>query len=186
MLASTAAVMINIWGRYGSFGETLRTSFFQVSSIMTTTGYTTVDFDTWPVLSRLILFMLMFVGACAGSTGGGLKVSRIILLSKIVKNDITRALHPRSVNTVNFEGRTIEKDTINYLNAYFILYIFIYVVSVLLLGVFDGWADITSILSGVSACFNNIGPGLGQFGPACNYSSLTWMSKIVLSFAMLL
>ena len=186
IIASTAAIVINIWGTYDTFGETLRTSFFQVSSIITTTGYTTADFNTWPVLSKVILFVLMFVGACAGSTGGGLKVSRLILLTKIVKNDITRALHPRSVNTVKFEGRTVEKETVNYVTAYFILYIFIYVIMVILLCIFDGWADITSVLSGVSACYNNIGPGLGAFGPASNYEALSWMSKIVLIFAMLL
>ena len=186
IVASTAVICINIWGTYETFGETLRNSFFQVGSIMTTTGYTTANYDAWPVLSRVILFILMFVGACAGSTGGGLKVSRLILLYKIVKNDITRALHPRSVNTVKFEGRTVEKETVNYVTAYFILYIFLFVIMVLLLAIFDGWADITSLLSAVSACFNNIGPGLGAFGPASNYAALTWMSKIVLVFAMLL
>ena len=186
IIASTTVICINIWGTYDTFGETLRNSFFQVSSIMTTTGYTTANYDAWPVLSRIILLALMFVGACAGSTGGGLKVSRLILLYKIVKNDITRALHPRSVNTVKFEGRTVEKETVNYVSAYFIVYVFLYALMVLLLGIFDGWADITSLLSAVAACFNNIGPGLGTFGPTSNYAALTWMSKIVLVFAMLL
>lgn len=180
---SVGVITANIYPLYRNFSESLRLSAFQVSSIMTTTGYATADFNLWPDLSKSILFFLMFVGACAGSTAGGLKISRILLLFKIMRRELKRLLHPRSVGTVHFEGKTVSDATLSSVGSYFILYAVVLVFSFLLLS-FEPFGLETN-LSAVVACFNNVGPGLGGVGPAACYADYSAFSKMVLSFAML-
>ena len=176
-------IAANINSLYGSFHQAVRHSFFAVSSIITTTGFGTMDFDTWPQYSRTLLVLLMFIGACAGSTGGGLKVSRVILLQRTVKRGMRRMIHSRAVGSVRFEGRMMEEDTINACLIYLAVYCMISVASVLLVSL-DNFSFETNV-TGVIACINNIGPGLGMVGPAGNYASFTALSKLVLSFDML-
>lgn len=184
ILVSTSVITYNNIELYKRLSLSLRNSFFQVSSIITTTGFATADFDRWSSLSKSILLTLMFIGACAGSTGGGLKVSRVILLFKIVSREIKRLLHPRSVSSIHFEGKKVDENTISGVSHYFAIYVICFVVAFLLIS-FEPFGIETNI-SATAACFNNIGPGFGAVGPALNYSGYTWFSKIVLSFAMLL
>ena len=180
---SVITIAVNINSLYGSIHQAVRHSFFAVSSIITTTGFGTMDFDTWPQYSRTLLVFLMFVGACAGSTGGGLKVSRVILLQRTVKRGMRRMIHSRSVGSVRFEGRMMEEDTINACLVYLAVYCMITVASVLLVSM-NNFSYETNV-TGVIACINNIGPGLGMVGPAGNYAAFSALSKMVLSFDML-
>jgi trk system potassium uptake protein TrkH len=166
-----------------SVTDTIRHSFFQVSSIITTTGYSTVDFNLWPELSKAILFVLMFIGGCAGSTAGGLKVARFVMLCKTIKREIKQLLHPRSVNDVKFEGKKVEETVIKSATTYFTIYIFC-IIAVFLLLSFDKFA-FTDNFSAAVSCFNNIGPAFGAFGPMASYAEYSDFSKVVLSFAML-
>lgn len=183
-LFSTAVVTYNNIEIYKRISLSARQSFFQVSSVMTTTGFATADFDRWSGLSKSILLILMFIGASAGSTGGGLKVSRVIMLFKIISREIKRLLHPRSVSTIHFEGKKVDEGTIGGVSHYFAIYIICFVAAFLLIS-FEPFGLETNI-SATAACFNNIGPGFGAVGPATNYSAYTWFSKLVLSAAMLL
>ena len=176
-------IAANINSLYGSVHQAVRHSFFAVSSIITTTGFGTMDFDTWPQYSRTLLVFLMFIGACAGSTGGGLKVSRVILLQRTVKRSMRRMIHSRSVGSVRFEGRMMEEDTINACLNYLAVYCMISVASVILVSLNN--FPLETNVTGVIACLNNIGPGLGMVGPAGNYASFSMLSKLVLSFDML-
>ena len=184
ILASTAVITYNNIELYKRLSLSLRHSFFQVSALITTTGYATADFDRWSSLSKSILFILMFIGGCAGSTGGGLKVARVMMLFKIVAREIKRLLHPRSVSSIHFEGKKVEENTISGVSHYFIIYIICFVAVFLLIS-FEPFGFETNF-SATTACFNNIGPGFGAVGPAMNYAGYTGFSKIVLSFAMLL
>lgn len=186
ILVSAAIIFFNIYPLYGTVGESALHSVFQVSSVVTTTGYSTVDFNLWPTLSKAVLLLLMFMGSCAGSTAGGLKVSRFILLLKIAKRELKKMLHPRSVGTVKLEGKSIENDTVNATAAYFIIYVMIFAVVFLLLS-FDTSAafDLETNISAAASCFNNIGPALGIAGPASSYAAYSDFSKTILSFAML-
>ena len=179
-----AVVTVNILPLYKNFSEALRLSSFQVASIITTTGYATADFNLWPNLSRNILLLLMLCGACAGSTGGGLKVSRAVILFKTVGREFKHLLHPRSVNTVKFEGKQVDGATVKSVSVYFALYM-ICMIAIYMVLVFDKF-DMETNLSATFACFNNIGPGLGAVGPTGSYAGYSPVSKIVLSFAMLL
>ena len=181
---SIAAITANILPLYNNFAEALRLSAFQVSSIITTTGYATADFNLWPELSKNILLVLMLCGACAGSTGGGLKVSRAVILIKTIRREFKHLLHPRSVNSVKFEGKQVDGATIKSVSVYFALYIISMIVIYMVL-VFDKF-DMQTNLSATISCFNNIGPGLGVVGPAGNYAGYSPVSKIVLSLAMLM
>ena len=181
--ASIFVITLNILSSYESFGKALTDASFQVSSVITTTGYATADFDTWPGLSKTILFILMFIGACAGSTGGGFKVSRLIIVIKSIRRELKKLLHPRSVGVIRFEGKRLEEDTIRSVSAYFAIYIMFFFTIVLLLS-FDSF-DLETNISAATACFNNIGPGLKEVGPAMNYSLYSPFAKIVLSLAML-
>lgn len=184
---STALISFNIYDISGSLSETIRTSFFQVSSIMTTTGYATANFNLWPNLSKMILVILMFVGACAGSTGGGIKISRFVIAIKTIFKDIKHMLHPRSVGSVKFEGKAIDSQTINGISVYFAIYFILFFVILFLLSFETGEAfDFETNFTAVTACFNNIGPGLANVGPASNFSAYSSFSKIILSVAMLL
>lgn len=156
---------------------------FQVGSIITTTGYATADFNVWPGFSKTILVMLMFIGACAGSTGGGIKVSRIMLLLKGVKNEIAMAVHPRGVRKVKMDGQTVEVETIRSLNAFFALYMIIFAISVLIVSLDE--KDLITNFTAVAATLNNIGPGLEVVGPIGSFASFSISSKLVMIFDML-
>lgn len=184
---SVAAIVINIRGLYGSFAEALRHSSFQVASIITTTGYSSVDFDKWPLMSKMILTLLMFIGGCAGSTAGGIKVSRVIMLFKTVKRELRRTIHPRSVEAVRFEGKKLDDETISGVSGYLAIYCMIFLIILLLLSVFDGDKfDFLTDFTAAASCFNNVGPGLGAVGPLSSYGAYSGISKLMLSFAMLL
>ncbi len=179
----TASICANIMPYMSGFGESLRAAFFQVSSIITTTGFASTDFNLWPEFSKGIILVLMFIGGCAGSTAGGLKVSRVIILFKTVRMEIKRMLHPRSVSVVRFEGKPLEEDTYRSVSFYFVLYMLcLFVVFLLLcLEPFDLETNFTAAVS----CFNNVGPGLASVGPMANYASYSPFAKLLLSFAML-
>ncbi len=168
----------------GNFWVALRHAAFQVSSIMTTTGYATVDFDAWHSFSKGILLMLMLVGACAGSTGGGFKVSRVLILFKNLRRNIRQVVNPHKVMAIRSGGRIMDETVVTNTGAYLAAYMFIMVVSVLAIGI-DGQSVETNI-SAVFACLNNIGPGLGAVGPTCNFGIFSGVSKIILSLNMLL
>lgn len=183
-VVSCGIITVNIRNLYSGWGEAFRNSAFQVSSILTTTGFSTADFNLWPELSKGVLLLLMFIGGCAGSTAGGLKVSRVMLLFKLVGRELKKMLHPRSVGTVKFEGKQMDEGVLNSVSAYFSLYIICFVVIVLLLSL-ESFGFVTNF-SAAAACFNNIGPGFGLVGPMASYADYSVFSKLVLSFAMLL
>ncbi len=182
--ASAAVITLNIMPMYESFSESVRLAAFQVSSIVTTTGYATADFNTWPTLSKTIILLLMFIGSCAGSTAGGFKVSRVVLLMKRIKRELQKLLHPRAVSVIRFEGKRVDESTMSSLGSYLAIYVLFFCVFVFILG-FESF-DLETNISAVAACFNNIGPAFGAAGPASNYAFYSSLSKIVLSFAMLL
>lgn len=184
VLISVFAVTVNIMPLYSSVSESVRMSAFQVMSIMSTTGYATADFNLWPQFSRTVLLLLMFVGACAGSTAGGMKVSRVIILFKSARRELKKMLHPRSVSAVRFEGKSLESSTLSGIGVYLSFYIAI-ILCVLLLISFEPF-DFETKFSSVIACFNNVGPGLGAVGPAGSYAGYTAFSKVILSVSMLL
>lgn len=183
MLGSTLLITINILPLYPSFADAFHSSFFQVSSIMTTTGYTTVNFDLWPQFSRTLLVMLMFVGACAGSTGGGIKVSRVLLMFKSLRYGLKKMIHPRAVEVIRLDQKRMDESSVATIGWYVTGYLAIMVGSVLLVSL-DGFSFETGFTA-VTACFNNIGPGLDMVGPIGNYSQFSVLSKLVLSFDML-
>lgn len=180
---ATIAITVNIVHLYPSLIDAFRYAVFQVASIITTTGYVTADYGEWPLFSQGIIVLLMFIGACAGSTGGGMKVSRIVIYVKNAFSEMRRMLHPHSVISVNFEGKHLEKSVINNIHSYLILYFMIFCASFLIIALQN--IDFTSAFSSVATCINNVGPGLGIVGPTGNFSSLSWISKLVLSFDML-
>ena len=160
--ASILSIALMILDLYPSFGEALRHSAFQVGSIITTTGYSTTDFNLWPAIPRTILVMLMFIGACAGSTGGGIKVSRILILCKAIRKELHLILHPRSVKKLKMDGHALDTEVIRSTSAFFVAYILFFSFSVLLVGVDD--LDLVTNFTGVAATLNNIGPGPGAGG----------------------
>ncbi len=182
-VASVALIAINIYDLYGNLADTLRHAAFQVSTVMTTTGYTTTDFDRWPIFSKSILLMLMIIGASAGSTGGGFKCARVLLLFKSLKRNISQVMNPRKVQVVRNNGRPVDEKVLDNTNAYLSAYMVILVLSILLVSL-DGLSVETN-LSAVIACFNNIGPGMAAVGPMCNFSVYSYFSKLVLIFDML-
>ncbi len=184
MLGSMLLITLNIRGLFPSIGEALHHAAFAVSSIMTTTGYATEDFNLWPQLSRTILVVLMVFGACAGSTGGGVKVARIVLLAKGLSLRIKQMLHPRSVNLIRSEGRTVGDETLQGVYTYMSAYCAIAVISILIISL-DGFSFETNFTSVIS-CINNIGPGLDAVGPTSNFSAFGDLSKVVLMLNMLL
>lgn len=181
---ATVVITVNIHDASGTWGESLRHAFFQVSSIITTTGYSTVDFNLWPALSKGILLVLMVIGGCAGSTAGGLKVSRVVLIGKQIRRELQKLLHPRSVKSIHFEGRPVDEHTLTGVSSYLSVYLFAFGI-VFLLICWEPFGFETNF-SAVMACFNNVGPGLASVGPLANYAAYSDFSKLVLSFAMLL
>ena len=181
---SIVLIAINISRMYNTVYEAVHHAAFQVVSIMTTTGYGTVDFEQWPAFSKAILLSLMFIGASAGSTGGGLKVSRVLLLMKSIRRTIRKALHPRRVQPVYMDGRAVSEEVCDNVNAYLAIYCVILVLSFAIISV-DGFSIGTNF-SAVASCFNNIGPGFELVGATQNFSIYSDLSKIVLSLDMLL
>ena len=184
VFGSVALIVWNLRGFYPTFRETVRHAAFQVSSIITTTGFATTDFDLWPGFSKTILLCLMVVGACAGSTGGGLKVARLLLLLKTTRRNISQMLNPRKVLLVRNNDQVVDEQVLSNTNAYLSAYVIILFVSFMLISL-DDFSTGTNF-SAVLCCFNNIGPGLELVGPTCNFSSFSVLSKLVLILDMLL
>ncbi|MBQ7637761.1 MAG: TrkH family potassium uptake protein [Clostridia bacterium] len=184
MAAGTGIIIYNTSSFYENISDLIRHSAFQVSSIMTTTGFSTTDFNKWPGFSKAVLMFLMVCGACAGSTAGGLKVSRIQILIKALHREFTKMAHPRSVSVLRLEGRPLDEGVINNCLTYFVLYCIINVVCIFLISV-DKFNLETSI-SATLACINNIGPAFGAAGPCGNYADFSVFSKLVLAAGMLL
>lgn len=184
VFAAIAVITISILPQYPSFGNALRYAAFTVSSIVTTTGFVTADFQQWPLVAHCVILFLMLMGACAGSTGGGIKVVRMVLLGKTVRHDIRRMLHPRSVNNIKLDGNIVEDEVARGVMVFFFSYIAVIVVSTLFISLdnFDLETSISSVISAVS----NIGPGLGLAGPTGNYAAFSPLSKLVLSTCMLI
>ena len=167
----------------GAFMLSLRESSFQVASVVTTTGYATVDYNMWPTLSKFILILLMFMGAMAGSTGGGIKTVRIIIILKAIRREIDKILHPRRVKSVKIDGNVVEEETIAGVMLFMFSYIIIALIAMFIVAI-DGF-DLTTTVTSVIATLSNIGPGLEMVGPVGNFSAFSPLSKIVLSFCML-
>lgn len=184
IVAGAAAIITaNIASMFDSVGEALRHSVFTVSSIISTTGFMTVDYNMWPELSKVILVLLMFIGGCAGSTSGGIKVSRILILLKGIGKEISMLIHPREVRKIKLDSHPVEHETVRSANAYMVAYILIYAISVLLIS-FDN-CDFTTNFTSVVAALNNIGPGLEMVGPTQNFGFFSDGTKLVLIFDML-
>ena len=183
ILGSAAIITWNIHKLYPTVWEALRHSFFQVGSIMTSTGFSSTDFDVWPELSRTILLLLMFIGACAGSTGGGIKVARFIILMKAIRKELAMMIHPRMVKKIKMDGRTLAHETLRAVNVFISIYFVLFFASVLVISL-DGFGFTTNF-SAVLATLNNIGPGLDLVGPTQNFSIFSYFSKCVLIFDML-
>ena len=181
--AAVGAIALDILHIYGSALTSLRHAFFQVSSIITTTGYATVDFNLWPEFSRGILVVLMFVGACAGSTGGGIKVARVVILIKASYADMRRMLHPNAVSTVRFEDKTVSDRQLLGVHLYLTVYLLVFTASFLLLSLEQ--FDMVTTFTALASCINNIGPGLEAVGPMGNFADFSPFSKLLLSFDML-
>ena len=183
VLASTVLIGFNVRDSFSSIWEALQQAFFQVSSIITTTGFATTDFNLWPTFSKCILVMIMFIGACAGSTGGGIKVSRIVIAYKNIKNGIENFVHPKSVRIIRMEGKKVSNEVVRSVNTYIVLYFAVFVASVLLISL-ENFSFETSFTS-VAATLNNIGPGLDGVGPMENFAKFNPFSKCVFMFDML-
>ena len=183
IVVAIAVIAFNCRGIYGSFVGALRDSAFQVAAIITTTGYSTADFNMWPELSKTILVLLMFVGACAGSTGGGMKVSRILILLKSIKKESKIAAHPKTVHKIKMSGRMVEHETVRAVNVYLVAYFAIFAASLLIISL-DNF-DFTTNFTAVASAINNIGPGLAKVGPVENFSLFSPLSTFVLTLDML-
>ncbi|SDZ83556.1 trk system potassium uptake protein TrkH [Desulfuromusa kysingii] len=186
ILAATLTIMYFNWsgGIYQHIGDNLRYSIFQVSSIMTTTGFGTADFELWPVVVQYILLLLMFIGGCAGSTGGGMKVARILLLFKHAQVQVFRLIHPRAIRLVKLGNRPVDKEVLQAILGFFALFIGVFVIGSLLVAA--SGMDLVSAGSAVVACLANIGPGLGSVGPVDNFAHVPGFGKIVLITCMLM
>lgn len=183
ILISTIMIALNIRHLFPSLMLAFHHAAFQVGTIITTTGFATADFDLWPEFSKTILVLLMFCGACAGSTGGGMKVSRMIIAFKQVKKELGNLVHPQSVKILRLEGKKLEHNVVRSANGYFLAYAMIFAASVLLVSLNN--FDFTTNVTAVAATFNNIGPGLAKVGPTCNWSQFSAFSKYVFMFDML-
>ena len=181
---SIAIITGNILKIYGTVAHAFRYASFQVGSIITTTGFATADYDQWPELSKSILLALMFVGACAGSTGGGIKVSRLLIIVKSIRREVRKMLHPNAVTIIKVNGKKIGQDTMKNVNLYLTCYIIIMIVSILLVSI-DNF-DFATTFSGVLTTMSNVGPGISKVGPVMNFHSFSAVSKLVFCFDMLI
>lgn len=179
-----ATITLSIRGQFRSLYQAFHHAAFQVGSIITTTGYSTVDFDRWPQYARCMLVLLMFIGACAGSTGGGLKVSRAMIMAKTVYRELRKYIHPRSVTSVTMDGKYLDKSTTHSVSVYLATYMIVFSLSVLAVSALET-QDLETVLTAVAATFNNIGPGLGAVGPAANFGFFHPVTKYILMFDML-
>ena len=184
ILISVAVICINCYHIYENIFVTLRHAFFQVASIITTTGYSTVDFNTWPELSKTVLITLMFIGACAGSTGGGIKISRILIFIKSIGKEILLTSHPNLVKKTRIDGKSVDHEVVRSVNVYMAAYLLVFVISLLLISINN--FDFTTNFTAVATTINNIGPGFSQIGPLSNFSIFSDFSLIVLIFNMLI
>lgn len=178
-----AIICANTFSMFDTFGEAFRTSAFQVSSFITSTGYGTINVNLLPTFSKTVLIILMFIGACAGSTGGGFKVARVVMLAKMIKEELKRVIHPRSITAVKFEGKIVDKTTLNSVSSYLAIYL-LFFIGILLTISFESFGFETNFTATLS-CINNIGPIFSEIDPNVSFASYTGFSKIVLSFAML-
>ena len=183
IFGSVAVITWNVRSLYPTFSETLRHAFFQVGSIITTTGYATTDFDLWPALSKTLLVTLMFIGACAGSTSGGMKVSRILILLKTIRKELSLIIHPRQVKKIRMDGHPVDHETLRSANVFLVVYFVLLLTSMLLISVDE--FDFTTNFTSVVTMLNNIGPGLNLVGPTQNFSIFSPFSKFILMFDML-
>ncbi len=183
ILASAVVISVNVRHLFSNIFESFHHALFQVASIITTTGFSTTNFDTWPALSKSILVLLMFIGACAGSTGGGIKCSRILIMLRSVKKELQLLIHPRSVRVTQMDGRRVPHDVVRSVNVFMITYLLLFVASVLALSL--DCQNLVTNFTAVAATLNNVGPGLDLVGPVCNFSFFTPLSKFVLMFDML-
>ncbi|MBO4939691.1 MAG: TrkH family potassium uptake protein [Clostridia bacterium] len=186
VVAAITCITLNLCftPEYGyTVGEALKHAAFSVASIISTTGFATADFNLWPALSRIVLVLLMFIGACAGSTGGGIKVSRIVVLFKGMKHEMGRMLHPKQIKKISVDKRVVEHEVVRGINTYIVAYVAIFIVSLLIISL--DCQDLVTGFTSVAATFNNIGPGLGAVGPTGNFAGFSVLSKIVYIFDML-
>lgn len=183
ILVSSLTIALNVYKLFPNVKDTLRNSFFTVASVISTTGLCTADFDKWPQLSKMIIIMLMFIGACAGSTGGGIKVSRIMVLCKSAVGEIKHLVHPKSVNSIKISGKKVSSETVKNIRSFFVIEMIILAVSALIVSLdnFDSTTTVTSVIT----CIQNVGPGLNVVGPTGNFASFSILSKLVLIFDML-
>jgi len=185
VISSVVMIVINLMITFkGDFFITMRDSFFQVASIMTTTGFSTVDYEQWPSFSKLILFFLMFIGGSAGSTAGGMKVIRILIILKLIKREVSKIFHPRALIPIKVGGKVVSNEVIARINSFLALHLVIFVIGVLVVSL-EGVDMVTSI-SSVSATINNIGPGFGAVGPTMTFADYSIFTKLFLSLVMLL
>lgn len=180
---STAVIALNISSLTGSFSEAIRTAFFQVTSISSTTGYATADFNLWPSLSKTVIICLMFLGACAGSTAGGLKVSRVVMLVKGAWREVRHTLRPRSCNVTRLDGNVLPEETVRATGNYLMIYTSMLLMTALLIST-DGFDLVTNFTASLT-CISNVGPGLSLVGPLGNFAGFSWFSKLILSLEML-
>ena len=183
IFASAVLIIFNTISMYGSLEETVRHAFFQVGSIVTSTGYATTNYDLWPEMSKCILVILMFIGACAGSTGGGMKVSRVIILFRAIRKELSMIIHPRQIKKIRMDGHVVEHETLRNTNVFLAIYFVILLISTLLISVDE--YNFTTNFTAVLATLNNIGPGFDLVGPTQNFSIFSAFSKFVLMFNML-
>ena len=183
VVASIVIIALSLINANYEAGYSFRHAFFQVASIITTTGFSSTNFDTWPVIAKFILVFLMFVGACAGSTGGGMKVSRVLILIKSGFREIKKAINPRSIETVKVDKRSVDEPVVKSVSVFFATYMIVTAVSIFILSI--NGKDLVTTSSAVIACMGNIGPGLAEVGPYGNYADFSMLSKLVLSFDML-
>jgi trk system potassium uptake protein TrkH len=183
VFGSIVLIAWNLRGYYATLEETVRHAAFQVATVVTTTGFATTDFDLWPSFSKTILVGLMLIGACAGSTGGGFKCGRVLLVIKNLYRSVHRMVHPQQVQVVRVNEHVVSESVLETANAYLAVYVFISLFSVLIISL-DGYS-MTTNATAVIACFNNIGPGLDAVGPTCNYSGFSVLSKLILIWDML-
>ena len=183
VFAAILVITIKITNIYG-LADAFRYALFTVASVVSTTGFSNIDYNNWPALCEVVIIILMLCGACAGSTGGGVKSARLVILFKTLRQEITQYIHPRAVNVVRYDGKVLQEKTVNSVLRFFFIYTVI-VFSALLLVSLDGF-DFRTNFSAVMTCINNVGPGFGAVGPVENFSALSGLSKIVLSFSMLI
>lgn len=183
IIVATVAIALNIKGTFSNIFLDIHHALLQVVSIITTTGFTSADYNMWPQFSRTILVLLTLIGACAGSTGGGFKVSRVIVLFKSIKNEVSLMVHPRSIRKVHLDGRVLSSDVTKSIQVYLMIYVIVYVISVVLISV-DNF-DFTTNFTAVAATLNNVGPGLNVVGPTGSYAAYSDFSKLVLMFDMI-